>query len=42
MPATSTRGYVREVEEAGKKEPVLRSRGFNITFTLGKFHLIVW
>lgn len=36
MPVTSTCVYARE-EEVGKKESILKSKGFNVTFTLGKF-----
>lgn len=36
MPATSTHVYIRGEGDFGKKESVLCSPRFNITFTLGK------
>jgi hypothetical protein len=41
MPATPTRGYIRGEEGTEKGGSVLSSRVFNITFTLGKFHLMI-
>jgi len=38
MPATPTRVHASE-EEMEKKGSVLKTRGFNIGFTLGEFHL---